>query len=179
MQFLWNDFFTCFCRSQNSFFFLIWWIVSEIFLHIRGQSCSLATRLHTHIHYIYKVPNMGPLLPKYSIVLTTKKTFIVIKTIKKTRDLENEIENEVTNSGILNSGTFFSSASCKVIKFPLVLDLMHGCYVISFPDVLHFSIWRSYCFVAHKKKFKETGLTYCCLSLERVKITRNWKFCPQ
>ena len=65
-------------------------------LHIRGESCSLATGLYTHIHYIYKVPNMGPLLQKYSIVLTTKKTFIAIKTIKKTRDLENEIENEVT-----------------------------------------------------------------------------------
>ena len=50
----------------------------------------------------------------------------------KTRDPGDEIENEVTNSETLNSETFFSQASCKVASFPLVLDLMHECDVISF-----------------------------------------------
>ena len=58
-------------------------------------------------------------------MLTTKKTLNVIKSIVKTRDPGDEIENEVTNSETLNSETFFSEASCKVASFPLVLDLMH------------------------------------------------------
>ena len=58
----------------------------------------------------------------------------------KTRDSGDEIENEVTNSEILNSETFFSQASCSVASFPLLLDLMRGCYVISFQDVFHFLI---------------------------------------
>ena len=66
-----------------------------------------------------------------------------------TRDPGDEIENEVTNSETFNSGTFFSQASCRVASFPLVLDLMHECYVISFPDIFHFLIWRSSCFVAY------------------------------
>ena len=62
-------FFTCLCRSENSLVFLIWLIVSEMeleksrtILHIRGQSSSLATRLHTQFHYIYKIPNTCLLL---------------------------------------------------------------------------------------------------------------------
>ena len=82
-------------------------------------------------------------------MLTPRKTFIVIKTIVKTRDSGDEIENEVTNSEILNSETFFSQASCSVASFPLLLDLMRGCYVISFQDVFHFLIWRSTCFFAY------------------------------
>ena len=58
----------------------------------------------------------------------------------KARDPGDEIENEVTNSETLNSETFFSQASCKVASFPLVLDLMYECYVISFPDTFHFLI---------------------------------------
>ena len=58
----------------------------------------------------------------------------------KTRDPVDEIENEVTNSETLNSETFFHQASFKVASFPLVLDLMHECYVISFPDFFHFLI---------------------------------------
>ena len=69
----------------------------------------------------------------FPIVLTTKKTLIVIKTILKTRDPGDEIENEVTSSEI-----FFSPASCKVANFPLVLDLMYKCSVILFPDVFQF-----------------------------------------
>ena len=68
-------------------------------------------------------------------MFTTKKTLIVIKTIVKTRDPGDEIENEVTNSETLNPETFFSQASCKYGSFSLVLGLMHECYVISFPDV--------------------------------------------
>ena len=56
----------------------------------------------------------------------------------KTRDPGDEIENEVTNSEPLNSETFFSQATCKVASFPLVLDLMQQCYIVSFPDVFHF-----------------------------------------
>ena len=67
----------------------------------------------------------------------------------KARDPGDEIENEVTNSETLNSETFFYQASCKVSGFPLVLDLMHECYVISFPDVFHFLIRRSSCFIAY------------------------------
>ena len=85
----------------------------------------------------------------YSIVLTTKRTLIVIKTIVKTRDPGYEIENEVNNSETLNSQTFFSQTFCKVASFPLVLNLMYECYVISFPDAFHFLIWRSTCFVAY------------------------------
>ena len=58
----------------------------------------------------------------------------------KTRDTGDEIENEVTISETLNSETFFSPALCKVASFPLVLNLMHKCYVVSFPDVFHFLI---------------------------------------
>ena len=72
-------------------------------------------------------------------MLTTKKTLIVIETIVKTRDPRCEIENEETNSETLNLKTF-SQAFCKVASFPLVLDLMHECCVISFPDVFHFLI---------------------------------------
>ena len=64
----------------------------------------------------------------------------------KTRDPG--IENEVTNSETLNSETFFSQGFCKVPSFPLVLDLIHKCYVISFPDVFHFLI-RSSCFAMY------------------------------
>ena len=53
------------------------------------------------------------------------------------RDPGDEIENEVTNSETFNLETFLSQASCKVASFPLVLDLMYECYVISFPDVFH------------------------------------------
>ena len=74
------------------------------------------------------------------IVLTTKKTLIVIKTILNMRDPGDEIENEVTNSETFNLETFFSQASCKVASFPLVLDLLLECYVMSFSDVFHFSI---------------------------------------
>ena len=82
-------------------------------------------------------------------VLTTKKTLIVIKTIVKRRDRGYEIENKVTNSETLNSQTFFSQAFCKITGFPLVLDLIHECYVISFPEVYDFLIWRSTCFAAY------------------------------
>ena len=82
-------------------------------------------------------------------MFTTKKTLIVIKTIVKTRDPGDEIENEVTNSETLNSETFFSQAYCKVASFPLLLDLIHKCYVISFSDVFHFLTCRSTCFVAY------------------------------
>ena len=58
----------------------------------------------------------------------------------KTRDPGDEIENEVTNSEPLNSETFFSQATCEVASFPLVLDLMQQCYIVSFPDVIHFFI---------------------------------------
>ena len=78
----------------------------------------------------------------YPIVLTTKKTLIVIKTIMKTKDPRCEIENEVTNSETLNSQTFFSQAFSKVASFTLVLDLMHECYVILFPDIFNFLIWN-------------------------------------
>ena len=90
-------------------------------------------------------------------MLTTKKTLIIIKTILKTRDPGDEIENEVTSSEI-----FFSPTSCKVASFPLVLDLMYECSVISFPDVfqildndiLVFSCTSTYL----AKNFKGTGL---------------------
>ena len=55
-------FLTCLCRSQNSFVFLIWWIVSEmefeksrIILHIRRKNFLLATISHTKFHYIYEI----------------------------------------------------------------------------------------------------------------------------
>ena len=83
------------------------------------------------------------------IVLTTKKTLIVLRAVVNTRGPGYEIENEVTNPETLNSETFFSQAFCKVASFPLVLDLMHECYVTLLPDVFHFLIWRSNCFVAY------------------------------
>ena len=72
--------------------------------------------------------------------LTRWKTLIAIKTIVKTRNPRNEIENDVTNSETLNLETFFSQATCKVASFSLILDLMHECYVISFPNVFYFLI---------------------------------------
>ena len=103
-------------------------------------------------------------------MLTTKKTLIVFKTSVKTRDPEDEIENEVTNSETLNSETFFSQASCKVASFPLVLHLMHKCYVISFTEVFHFLIRRSTCFVAYfhiltSQKFRGNGIDILFLTL--------------
>ena len=62
----------------------------------------------------------------FPIVLATKKTLIVIKTILKTRDSGDEVENEVANSETLNSKTYFAPVSCKVASFPLVLDLMQN-----------------------------------------------------
>ena len=73
-------------------------------------------------------------------MLNTKKTLIVIKTVVKTRDPRDEIENEVPNSETLNSETFISQASCNVASFPLILDLMHECYVILFSDIFQFLI---------------------------------------
>ena len=70
--------------------------------------------------------------------LTTWKTLIAIKTIVKTRSPRDEIENDVTNSETLNLEIFFSQATCKVASFSLILDLIHECYVISFPNVFYF-----------------------------------------
>ena len=65
---------------------------------------------------------------------------------------------------------FFSQASCKVASFPLVLDLMHKCYVVSFPDVFHFWIWRRNCFVSYihistsqKLRGNEIGILFLTL----------------
>ena len=49
------------------------------------------------------IPNSLAIL----IVLTTKETLIVVKTIVKTRDPGDEVENNVTNSETLNSETYF------------------------------------------------------------------------
>ena len=53
----------CLCRSQSSFVFLIWWIVSEMefekfrtILHNGGENCLLATESHTQFDYIYEIP---------------------------------------------------------------------------------------------------------------------------
>ena len=77
------DFFTCLCCSRNSFVFLILSIVSEMelkksrtILHIRGQSSSLATRLHTQFHYIYKIPNTCPRLNHSKI--TSRKSWELV-----------------------------------------------------------------------------------------------------
>ena len=83
------------------------------------------------------------------LVLATKKTVIVTKTIMKTRYPGDKIENEVTNSETLNLEIFFSQASCKVANFTLALDLMHECYVISFPHLFYFLIWRQTSFVVY------------------------------
>ena len=111
-----------------------------------------------------------PRVLTFPIVLTTKKTLIVIKTIVKTRDPRDEIENEVANSVTLNSQTFFLQASCNVTSFPPVLDLMHKCYVISFADVFHFFIWQSTSFVAYfhistsqKLRGNEIGILFLTL----------------
>ena len=87
-------------------------------------------------------------------MLTTKKTLIAIKTILKIRDSGDEIENEVTSSEI-----FFSPASCKVASFPLVLDLMYECYVISFPDVFQFFYMKTFlfCCALHISSQKHQG----------------------
>ena len=79
-------------------------------------------------------------------------------------------------------GKLFLQAFCKVASFPLVLDLIRECYVISFPDVFHFLILSS-CFVAYfhistSQKLRGND-TETDIPLERVKITRNWNFHPQ
>ena len=76
----------------------------------------------------------------FPIVMTMKKTLVVIKSIVKVRDPGDEVENEVINSEILNSETFFSQAFRKFSSFLLVLDLMHELYVTSFLLVFHFLI---------------------------------------
>ena len=65
--------------SQNSFVFLIWWIGSKMeleksrtILHIIGQSCSLAIRLHSQFHYIYKTLNTCLFLPNHSNMRSRK-----------------------------------------------------------------------------------------------------------
>ena len=84
VQFFQNDFFTFLCRSENSSAFLIWLILSEMelekcrtILHIRGQSSSLATRLHTQFHYIYKIPNTCLLLLNQSETRSRKSWELV------------------------------------------------------------------------------------------------------
>ena len=47
---------------------------SHSILHIRGQNCLLATRLHTQFHYIYKIPKTCLFLPKYSEMRSLSKT---------------------------------------------------------------------------------------------------------
>ena len=76
----------------------------------------------------------------FPIVMTMKKTMVVIKSIVKARDPEDEVENEVINSEILNWETFFSQASHKFSSFLLVLDLKHELYVTSLLLVFHFLI---------------------------------------
>ena len=68
----------------KSFVFLIWLIVSEMeleksrtILHIRGQSSSLATRLHAQFHYIYKIPDTCLLLLNHSEMRSRKSWKIV------------------------------------------------------------------------------------------------------
>ena len=46
-----------------------------------------------------------------------KKTLVVIKSIVKAKDPGDEVENEVINSEILNSKTFFSQAFRKFANF--------------------------------------------------------------
>ena len=98
----------------------------------------------------------------------------------KTRDPGDDIENEVTNSEILNSETFFSQASCKVASFPLVLDLMHKCCVISFSDVFHFLICRNTCFVAYShilasQNLRENGIGILFLTLSTRENNEKFK----
>ena len=73
--------------------------------------------------------------------MTMKKTLAVI-----------EVENEMINSEILNSETFFSQAFRKFASFLLVLDLMHELYVPLFLEIFQFLIWRGTCFVAYFHK---------------------------
>ena len=120
----------------------------------------------------------------FPIVMTMKKTLVVIKSIVKVRDTGDEVENEVINSEILNSETFFSQAFRKFSSFLLVLDLMHELCVISFLLVFHFLIWRGTCFVAYfhistSRKPLGTILANCFYHLEGMKITRNWNCHPQ
>ena len=56
--------------------------------------------------------------------MTLKKTLVVIKTIVKIRDPEDEVENEVPNSETLNLETFFSQAFCNFASFVLVCNLV-------------------------------------------------------
>ena len=84
VQFFQNDFFTCLCRSKNSFAFLIWLIVSKVeqeksrtILHIRWQSFPLATRLHTQFYYIYEIPNTCLLLLNHSEIRSRKSWELV------------------------------------------------------------------------------------------------------
>ena len=76
---------------------------------------------------------MSPGSLTFPIVMTMKKTLVVIKSIVKVRDTGDEVENEVINSEILNSETFFSQAFRKFSSFLLVLDLMHELFSIGFP----------------------------------------------
>ena len=99
-------------------------------------------------------------------MLTTKKILTVIKTILKVRDPGDEIENEVTSSEI-----FFSPASCKVASFPLILNLMYQCSVISFLYEEIVVLWCTSTYLA--KNFKGTGLATVFYPIEPVKITKN------
>ena len=112
-------------------------------------------------------------------MLSTKKPLIVIKTILKTREPWDEIENEVTNLETLNPETFFLPASCKVTSFPLVLHLMHECYGISYTDVFYFLIWRWSCFVVHfhisSHKLQGNGIVILFFTLRTRKNQENLK----
>ena len=94
----------------------------------------------------------------FPIVLTTKKTLIMIKTIGKTSH---------TNWETFNSETFFSQASCKIASFPLVWYLIHECYAIPFPDFFRFFHWRRPCFFVYfhiltsqKRRRNEIGILF-------------------
>ena len=94
----------------------------------------------------------------------------LFNSVNHKRDLGYEIENEVTNSETLNSQNSFSQASCKIASFPLILDLIHECYVILFPDNFHFLIWKStyfvtYFYISTSKKLRgnEIGILFLTL----------------
>ena len=98
----------------------------------------------------------------FPIVLTTKKTLLVVKTIVKCRK-----PGEETNSETLNLQIFFRQLLFgKFASFLMVLDLMYEFYVISLPDFLQFLIRRSTCFVKYfhiwtKRKSLQRRLAYC------------------
>ena len=118
----------------NSFVFLIWLIVSEMeleksrtILHIRGQSSSLATRLHTRFHYICEIPNTCLLLLNHSEMRSRKSWELVTTSSQQSSDFTPAIFKQFQRY----KEKLLSLSINKFMLFCFLLKLRIACQLIT------------------------------------------------